>query len=164
MEWQPTFGCSSSQQVALIQLAVTDQVFLLDVCAEGFSQHPDTVSFIRNLFSSKNVLKLGEWQVWRWWEMLVFVLLFSTSLHLWFKGYSTSGDLRCVLSTWPQFSEQPLVPQGVLDLVNVHQKVLLFLLCKCLSFNPLFFQRYIKYFFADFILLLVIWAVEVSSK
>lgn len=63
MEWQPTFGCSSSQQVALIQLAVSDQVFLLDVCAEGFCQHPDTVSFIRSLFSSKNVLKLGERQV-----------------------------------------------------------------------------------------------------
>eukprot|EP00066_Takifugu_rubripes_P026856 XP_011616122.1 PREDICTED: exonuclease mut-7 homolog isoform X2 [Takifugu rubripes] len=96
MEWQPTFGCSSSQQVALMQLAVTDQVFLLDVCAEGFGQHPETVSFIRSLFSSKNVLKLG---------------------------YSTSGDLRCVLSTWPQFSEEPLVTQGVLDLVNVHQKI-----------------------------------------
>lgn len=58
MEWQPTFGCSSSQQVALIQLAVPEQVFLLDVCT--FSQHSDTVSFIRSLFSSTNVLKLGE--------------------------------------------------------------------------------------------------------
>lgn len=63
MEWQPTFGCSSSQQVALIQLAVPDRVFLLDVCSEGFCQHPDTVGFIRSLFSNKNVLKLGEPQV-----------------------------------------------------------------------------------------------------
>lgn len=61
------------------------------------------------------------------------VLLFSTSVHFSVKGYSTSGDLRCVLSTWPQFSEEPLVTQGVLDLVNVHQKVLQFL-HKCFGF------------------------------
>lgn len=127
MEWQPTFGCSSAVQVALIQLALTDQVFLLDVCAEGFSQHSDTVSFIRSFFSSRNVLKLGERQLRSWWETLVFVHLFPTLLHLSCKGYSMSGDLRCVLATWPQFSEEPLVTQGVLDLVNVHQKVLLFL-------------------------------------
>uniref|UniRef100_H3D6Q4 Exonuclease 3'-5' domain containing 3 n=1 Tax=Tetraodon nigroviridis TaxID=99883 RepID=H3D6Q4_TETNG len=96
MEWQPTFGCSSTQQVALMQLAVMDQVFLLDISTEGFSQHSNTVSFIRSLFSSKNVLKLG---------------------------YSMSGDLRCVLATWPQFSEEPLVTQSVLDLVHVHQKI-----------------------------------------
>lgn len=62
MEWQPTFGCASVQQIALIQLAVLDDVFLLDLCAEGFCQHPDTVSFIRSLFSVRSVLKLGERQ------------------------------------------------------------------------------------------------------
>lgn len=62
MEWQPTFGCASVQQIALIQLAVLGDVFLLDLCAEGFCQHPDTVSFIRSLFSVRNVLKLGERQ------------------------------------------------------------------------------------------------------
>lgn len=61
MEWQPTFGCSSSQQVALIQLAVSDQVFLLDLRADGLSQHPDTVAFIRSLFSQRTVLKVGKW-------------------------------------------------------------------------------------------------------
>lgn len=60
MEWQPTFGCISTQRVALIQLAVLDQVFLLDLCANGFCQHPDTVSFIRSFFSKRNVLKLGK--------------------------------------------------------------------------------------------------------
>lgn len=60
MEWQPTFGCSPAQQVALIQLALSDQVFLLDLCAGGFCQHPDTVGFIRSLFSTSGVLKLGE--------------------------------------------------------------------------------------------------------
>ena len=60
MEWQPTFGCIVTQQVALIQLAVTDQVFLLDLCANGFCQNPDTLSFLRSLFSARNVLKLGK--------------------------------------------------------------------------------------------------------
>lgn len=60
MEWQPTFGCISTQQVALIQLAVLGQVFLLDLCANGFCQHPDTIIFIRSLFSERSILKLGK--------------------------------------------------------------------------------------------------------
>lgn len=37
-----------------------------------------------------------------------------------------SGDLKCVLATWQQFLEEPLLTEGMLDLVNVHQKVMLF--------------------------------------
>ncbi|XP_026195532.1 exonuclease mut-7 homolog isoform X2 [Anabas testudineus] len=96
MEWQPTFGCISAQQVALIQLAVLDQVFLLDLSANGFCQHPDTVSFIRSFFSNKNVLKLG---------------------------YGMAGDLKCLLATWHQFLEEPLQMEGVLDLLSIHQKI-----------------------------------------
>ncbi|XP_029371434.1 exonuclease mut-7 homolog isoform X2 [Echeneis naucrates] len=96
MEWQPTFGCISTQQVALIQLAVSDQVFLLDLCANGFCQHPDTVSFIRSFFSDRNVLKLG---------------------------YGMTGDLKSLVVTWHQFIEEPLKMQGVLDLLSVHQKI-----------------------------------------
>ncbi|XP_075885074.1 exonuclease mut-7 homolog [Nelusetta ayraudi] len=96
MEWQPTFGCTSSQQVALIQLAVSDRVFLLDLQADGLSQHPDTVAFVRSLFSHPDVLKLG---------------------------YGMSGDLKCVSATWPQFSEEPLAARGMLDLANLHQKI-----------------------------------------
>lgn len=127
MEWQPTFGCSSTQQVALMQLAVLDQVFLLDVCTEGLGQRSDTVGFIRSLFSSSNVLKLGEQPVQVDGGALGCVLLSSTRLQLSPEGYSMSGDLRCVLATWPQLSEEPLVMQSVLDLVHVHQKVTLFL-------------------------------------
>lgn len=96
MEWQPTFGCISTQKVALIQLAVSDQVFLLDLCANGFCQHPDTISFIRSLFSDRNILKLG---------------------------YGTSGDLKCLLATWHQLLEEPLQMEGMLDLLNIHQKI-----------------------------------------
>ncbi|XP_059214379.1 exonuclease mut-7 homolog [Centropristis striata] len=96
MEWQPTFGCNSTQQVALIQLGVLDQVFLLDLCANGFCQHPDTISFIRSLFSEKSILKLG---------------------------YGMSGDLKCLLATWHQLLEEPLKMEGMLDLLNIHKKI-----------------------------------------
>ncbi|CAJ1070878.1 exonuclease mut-7 homolog [Xyrichtys novacula] len=96
MEWQPTFGCMSTQKVALIQLAVRDQVFLLDGCAPGFCQYPETISFIRSLFSQKNVLKLG---------------------------YGMSGDVKCLVATWEQFLEEPLKIEGMLDLLNVHKKI-----------------------------------------
>ncbi|XP_068608966.1 exonuclease mut-7 homolog [Brachionichthys hirsutus] len=96
MEWQPTFGCNSSQRVALIQLAVLNQVFLLDLCANEFCYHPETIRFIRSLFSRKNVLKLG---------------------------YGMSGDNKCVLATWHQFIEEPLKLEGTFDLLNVHQKM-----------------------------------------
>ncbi|MEQ2233718.1 hypothetical protein ILYODFUR_024643, partial [Ilyodon furcidens] len=96
MEWQPTFGCVSTQAVALIQLAVLDQVFLLDLCARGFRQQSDLVGFIRALFSNRNILKLG---------------------------YSMTGDLKCLSATWPELSEEPLRMEGMLDLLRVHQKI-----------------------------------------
>ncbi|XP_029548132.1 exonuclease mut-7 homolog isoform X1 [Salmo trutta] len=97
MEWRAGFGAVSPQQrVALIQLAVPGQVFLLDLCAHGFSQHNTTVTFIRSLFSATTVLKLG---------------------------YGMAGDLKCLLATWAQFSEEPLKMEGVLDLLNVHQQM-----------------------------------------
>ncbi|XP_061658259.1 exonuclease mut-7 homolog isoform X2 [Syngnathoides biaculeatus] len=96
MEWQPTFGCTSIQQVALIQLATFDTVFLLDLCANGFCQHPETIIFIRSFFCERNVLKVG---------------------------YGMAGDLKCLRSTWPQFVEEPLKMEGMLDLLNIHQKI-----------------------------------------
>lgn len=96
MEWQPNFGVNSSQQVALIQLAVSEHVFLLDLCVKGFSQHPDTIHFIRSLFSDRNVIKLG---------------------------YGMSGDLKCLLATWHPFLDEPLKMEGLLDLHNIHQKI-----------------------------------------
>ncbi|KAM4719370.1 exonuclease mut-7 homolog [Anableps anableps] len=96
MEWQPTFGCVAAQKVALIQLAVFEQVFLLDLCARGFCQQPDLVGFIRVLFSEQNILKLG---------------------------YGMTGDLKCLSATWPELLEEPLKMEGMLDLLRVHQKI-----------------------------------------
>uniref|UniRef100_A0A8C1L352 Exonuclease 3'-5' domain containing 3 n=1 Tax=Cyprinus carpio TaxID=7962 RepID=A0A8C1L352_CYPCA len=96
MEWRAGFGTVSSQHVALIQLAVQDRVFLLDLCAHAISHHSSTVNFIRALLSDKNILKLG---------------------------YGMSGDLRSLVSMWPELREEPMKMEGVLDLLHVHQKL-----------------------------------------
>ncbi|XP_054612211.1 exonuclease mut-7 homolog isoform X2 [Dunckerocampus dactyliophorus] len=118
MEWQANFGCVSTQHVALIQLATFDTVFLLDLCAHGFCQHPETISFIRSFFSAQNVLKLGKQQnVRSSLQMFLEPSLASSS------GYGMAGDLKCLRSTWPQFVEEPLKMEGVLDLLNIHLKI-----------------------------------------
>ncbi|KAI2659986.1 hypothetical protein H4Q32_022569 [Labeo rohita] len=96
MEWRAGFGTVSSQRVALIQLAVQERVFLLDLCAHAISHHSTTVNFIRALLSDKNILKLG---------------------------YGMSGDLRSLVSTWPELREEPMKMEGVLDLLHVHQEL-----------------------------------------
>ncbi|XP_059400663.1 exonuclease mut-7 homolog [Carassius carassius] len=96
MEWRAGFGTVSSQHVALIQLAVQDRVFLLDLCAHAISHHSSTVNFIRALLSDKNILKLG---------------------------YGMSGDLRSLVSMWPELREAPMKMEGVLDLLHVHQEL-----------------------------------------
>uniref|UniRef100_A0AAR2L7A4 3'-5' exonuclease domain-containing protein n=1 Tax=Pygocentrus nattereri TaxID=42514 RepID=A0AAR2L7A4_PYGNA len=97
MEWRAGFGTVSTQRVALIQLAVEGQVFLLDLCAHSLSHHSLTVQFIRTLLTDKNVLKLG---------------------------YGTSGDFRSLVATWPELKEEPLAVKGMLDLLHVHQQVI----------------------------------------
>lgn len=144
MEWQPTFGFSA-QQVSLIQLAVSDQVFLLDLCANEFCHHPQTISFIRSLLSRRNVLKLGK--PWPWQggnsnpKAFQFVALSLTSHLSPHAGYGLSGDMKCVLATWQQFVEEPLKMEGMLDLFNVHQKV------KCPALNVTSYQWFWVGFF-----------------
>ncbi|KAG7477303.1 hypothetical protein MATL_G00092920 [Megalops atlanticus] len=96
MEWRADFGTLPRQRVALIQLAVPGQVFLLDLCETRFAQHEHTVNFIKALFSDPNILKLG---------------------------YGMSGDLKSLLATWPQFPAEQLKMVGVLDLLMVHQQM-----------------------------------------
>ncbi|KAJ8339012.1 hypothetical protein SKAU_G00357980 [Synaphobranchus kaupii] len=96
MEWRAGFGSVSRQRVALIQLAVPERVFLLDLCETEFASDGRTVEFIRTLFSDPNILKLG---------------------------YGMSCDLKNLLATWPQFTEQALSVDGVLDLLSVHQQM-----------------------------------------
>ncbi|XP_051541724.1 exonuclease mut-7 homolog isoform X2 [Myxocyprinus asiaticus] len=96
MEWRASFGTVSAQFVALIQLAIQRQVFLLDLCAHSISHHNTTVNFIRALLSDNNILKLG---------------------------YGMSGDSSSLVRTWPELREEPLKMEGVLDLLHVHQEL-----------------------------------------
>ncbi|KAI5620093.1 exonuclease mut-7-like, partial [Silurus asotus] len=96
MEWRAGFGTVSTQRISLIQLAVKERVFLLDLCAPGLTHHSLTISFIRALLTDTRVLKLG---------------------------YGMSGDLRSLVATWPELKEEPLEFKGVLDLLHVHQQL-----------------------------------------
>lgn len=49
------------------------------------------------------------------------------SLFMCLLGYGMSGDLRSLVSTWPELREEPMKMEGVLDLLHVHQEVLLLL-------------------------------------
>lgn len=97
MEWRAGFGTvSSTQHISLIQLALKERVFLLDLCSPALSHHSLIVDFIRALLTNASVLKLG---------------------------YGMSGDLRCLVATWPVLKEEPLEFKGVLDLLHVHQQL-----------------------------------------
>ncbi|KAK3550447.1 hypothetical protein QTP86_025727 [Hemibagrus guttatus] len=96
MEWRARFGTVSTQSISLIQLAVKERVFLLDLCAPDLRHHSLTVSFVRALLTNTSILKLG---------------------------YGMSGDLRSLVATWPELKEQPLEFKGVLDLLQVHQQL-----------------------------------------
>ncbi|KAM8873019.1 exonuclease mut-7 homolog [Synchiropus picturatus] len=96
MEWQPTFGCLTVEKVSLIQLAVPDQVFLLDLSTKGLSKHQDVISLIQDLFSDPTVIKLG---------------------------YGVAGDLKCLMATWQSVLEQPLKIMGLIDLLHIHKKI-----------------------------------------
>jgi len=60
MEWCAGFGCVLPERVSLIQLAVADRVFILDMCAADLWQHPCTLEVVRSLLGDPKVLKLGE--------------------------------------------------------------------------------------------------------
>ncbi|KAG9263260.1 hypothetical protein AMEX_G23275 [Astyanax mexicanus] len=96
MEWRAGFGTVFTQNVALIQLAVKGQVFLLDLCSQSLNCHSLTVQFIRALLTDSSVLKLG---------------------------YGMSGDFKSLVATWPELKEEPLEVKGVLDLLHVHQQL-----------------------------------------
>ncbi|KAG7264391.1 hypothetical protein CRUP_024996 [Coryphaenoides rupestris] len=60
MEWCAGFGCVVPERVSLIQLAVADRVFILDMCAADLWQHPCTLEVVRSLLGNPKVLKLGK--------------------------------------------------------------------------------------------------------
>ncbi|XP_076875200.1 exonuclease mut-7 homolog isoform X2 [Brachyhypopomus gauderio] len=96
MEWRAGFGAVGAPRLALIQLAVQDRVFLIDLCSPDLRHHPQTVWLIHTLLTDKDILKLG---------------------------YGMSGDLRSLVTTWPALKEESLEVKGVLDLLHIHQQL-----------------------------------------
>ncbi|CAL8281395.1 unnamed protein product [Gadus morhua 'NCC'] len=94
MEWRAGFGCVVPQRVALIQLAVLDQVFIVDMCSADLWQHPSTLDFMKSFLCDTKVRKLG---------------------------YDLGGDLKYLQTTWSL--PEPLKMARVLDLHSVHQEI-----------------------------------------
>ncbi|XP_063792299.1 exonuclease mut-7 homolog isoform X2 [Pseudophryne corroboree] len=102
MEWRPSFGGLGKPNVSLIQIAVQGEVFLLDVLQGNFVQNRDEgerdnrelARFIKDLFSSSGVTKLG---------------------------YGMLGDLQSLDATDAAF--QALDLRNVIDLCEVHKQI-----------------------------------------
>ncbi|XP_028664546.2 exonuclease mut-7 homolog [Erpetoichthys calabaricus] len=98
MEWRPSFGSVSRPRVSLIQLAVRDAVYLLDLLAlERGEQTVQLVGFMRSLFLDPSITKLG---------------------------YGLDGDLRTFAAMWPELQDDPIKSAGMLDLLGVHKRLM----------------------------------------
>ncbi|KAM4696447.1 exonuclease mut-7 homolog isoform 2-T2 [Rhinophrynus dorsalis] len=103
MEWRPSFGGLGRPKVSLIQLAVKEEVFLLDLLQvttadgeESKTMRGDLGRFIKKLFCSPGITKLG---------------------------YGMLGDLQSLDATDPEFSELGSRVLGTLDLSAVHKQL-----------------------------------------
>ncbi|XP_075041510.1 exonuclease mut-7 homolog isoform X2 [Mixophyes fleayi] len=102
MEWRPSFGGLGKPNVSLIQVAVKEEVFLLDVLRWNLPQNgeredrdnTELVAFIKDLFSSSGATKLG---------------------------YGMLGDLQSLDSTDAAFRGLEL--RNVIDLCEVHKQI-----------------------------------------
>ncbi|KAM3910642.1 exonuclease mut-7 homolog isoform 2-T2 [Leptodactylus fuscus] len=100
MEWRPSFGGLGKPNVSLIQLAVKEEVFLLDLLQGSLLQSSDPtgsselVTFIKDLFSSNEIKKLG---------------------------YGMVGDFQSLDATDARFRGLEL--RNVVDLCEVHKQI-----------------------------------------
>ncbi|KAG9472564.1 hypothetical protein GDO78_018843 [Eleutherodactylus coqui] len=100
MEWRPSFGGLGKPNVSLIQLAVKEEVFLLDILQGNFLQSSDPggrselVTFIKDLFASSGIKKLG---------------------------YGMVGDFQGLDATDARFRGLEL--RSVVDLCEVHKQI-----------------------------------------
>ncbi|XP_059494339.1 exonuclease mut-7 homolog isoform X2 [Stegostoma tigrinum] len=100
MEWRPTFGVLTRSRVSLIQIAMKDCVYLLDLPqlvnqSESECRRPELTQFIQTLFTDQTITKLG---------------------------YATTGDLRTLSVAYPMLKDVVQHTAGVLDLLNVHKE------------------------------------------
>ncbi|NXT72519.1 MUT7 Exonuclease, partial [Chaetops frenatus] len=99
MEWKPSFGMVGKPRVALLQLALRAEVFLLDLPrlleqAEG--EKEKLPHFIQMLYSDAAITKLG---------------------------YGMSGDLSSLAATCSALKDTEKQMQGVVDLLAVDKQV-----------------------------------------
>ncbi|NWI55802.1 MUT7 Exonuclease, partial [Calyptomena viridis] len=101
MEWKPSFGMVGKPRVALLQMALKDEVFLLDLPrlleqAEEEGEKEKLHRFIQMLYSDAAITKLG---------------------------YGMSGDLSSLVATCSALKDTEKQLQGVVDLLAVDKQV-----------------------------------------
>ncbi|NWV78561.1 MUT7 Exonuclease, partial [Dasyornis broadbenti] len=100
MEWKPSFGMVGKPRVALLQLALKDEVFLLDLPrlleqAEAEGDKEKLPRFIHRLYSDAAITKLG---------------------------YGLSGDLSSLAATCSALKDMEKQMRGVVDLLAVDKQ------------------------------------------
>ncbi|KAM8995754.1 exonuclease mut-7 homolog isoform 1-T1 [Ara ararauna] len=101
MEWRPSFGMVGKPRVSLLQIALKDEVFLLDLPrllqqAEEDGEKEKLPHFIQMLYSDASITKLG---------------------------YGMSGDLSNLAATWSALKDTDKKAQGVVDLLTVDKRL-----------------------------------------
>ncbi|XP_077045113.1 exonuclease mut-7 homolog isoform X3 [Agelaius phoeniceus] len=101
MEWKPSFGMVGKPRVALLQLALKDEVFLLDLPrlleqAEAEGEKEKLPHFIQMLYSDAAITKLG---------------------------YGMSGDLSSLAATCSALKDTEKQMLGVVDLLAVDKQL-----------------------------------------
>ncbi|NXS63005.1 MUT7 Exonuclease, partial [Brachypteracias leptosomus] len=101
MEWRPSFGMVGKPRVSLLQMALKDEVFLLDLPrlleqAEGEGGKEKLSHFIQMLYSDGAITKLG---------------------------YGMSGDLSSLAATCSALKDTGKQVRGVVDLLTVDKQV-----------------------------------------
>ncbi|NWX47234.1 MUT7 Exonuclease, partial [Steatornis caripensis] len=101
MEWKPSFGMIGKPRVSLLQIALKDEVFLLDLPqlleqAETEGEKEKLPHFIQTLYSDAAITKLG---------------------------YGMSGDLNSLAATWSALKDTDKQARAVVDLLKVDKQV-----------------------------------------
>ncbi|XP_065504509.1 exonuclease mut-7 homolog isoform X3 [Caloenas nicobarica] len=101
MEWRPSFGMVGKPRVSLLQIALQDEVFLLDLPrlleqAVTEAEKEKLPHFIQRLYSDAAITKLG---------------------------YGMSGDLSSLAATWSSLKDTDKQAQGVVDLLTVDKQL-----------------------------------------
>ncbi|XP_069729173.1 exonuclease mut-7 homolog isoform X3 [Phaenicophaeus curvirostris] len=101
MEWKPSFGMVRKPRISLLQIALKDEVFLLDLPrlleeAEMEGRKEELLHFIQMLYSDSAITKLG---------------------------YGMSGDLSSLAATCSALKDADKQAQGVVDLLIVDKQL-----------------------------------------